>query len=95
MTEAIELDTGFDLETIRQAAEGPATGPLGMRLQAIIRQMLPAYEASLAHAGSYEPTADECQAFIDEVDRSRRYHVTRTEAEHVAAGLRAARKARP
>lgn len=99
MTEAIELGTSFDLETIRQAADGPATGPLGLRLQAIIAQMLPVYAASLEPAAEaaaeYEPTREEINAFRDAHETAKRYGYGADDNRLIAEGLKAARKVRP
>lgn len=102
MTEAIELATGFDLDTIRQASEGPVTGPLSMRLQEMIRQMLPAYAAALSQADAgaavpYEPSFEEKAAFRDGYENKARYRNCHVVLDDLclSEGLRRARAVRP
>ena len=86
----------LDIDTMRSAAQAPATSPLVARLQAMIRALLPLHEAAAAPASddsAAEPSRETCVAFINAVEKRMRYSGNHdwTDLQNVAAGIKAVR----
>ena len=86
----------LDLDTMRRAAQAPATSPLVARLQAMIRALLPLHEAANAvpTAGVAADDAEQITAFCDGYEgkwRNRHPGAPGLDRVCVAEGLRRVR----